>query len=156
MRQCGAPGCWPGAVPTYLVTGAAGFIGSNFVHYLLRDVAGAGVVALDNLGFAANLANLDPVRGQVRFVEADIADLGAMRAVYEEFGPDYVVNFAAESNNDRAIVDPSAFMRSNALGAQVLLECSRQHPVRTHLHVSTIEVYGELPPGRRFFDSQAR
>jgi dTDP-glucose 4,6-dehydratase len=142
-------------VATYLVTGAAGFIGSNFVHYLLRDVAGAEVVALDNLGFAANPANLDPVRDRVRFVEADIADLGVMRAVYGEFAPDYVVNFAAESHNDRAIVDPSAFMRSNALGAQVLLEASRQHPVRTHLHVSTIEVYGELPPGRGYFDESS-
>jgi dTDP-glucose 4,6-dehydratase len=142
-------------VATYLVTGAAGFIGSNFVHYLLSDVAGADVVALDNLGFAANLANLNPVRDQIRFVEADIADLTVMRAVYEEFGPDYVVNFAAESHNDRAIVDPSAFMRSNALGAQVLLECSRQHPVRTHLHVSTIEVYGELPPDRQYFDESS-
>lgn len=140
---------------TYLVTGAAGFIGSNFVHYLLGDVAGAEVVALDNLGFAANLANLDSVRDRIRFVEADIADLNAVRAVYRESGPDYVVNFAAESHNDRAIVDPSSFMRSNALGAQVLLECSRRHPVRTHLHVSTIEVYGELPPGRRYFDESS-
>jgi dTDP-glucose 4,6-dehydratase len=142
-------------VATYLVTGAAGFIGSNFVHYLLSDVAGAEVVALDNLGFAANLANLDLVRDRIRFVEADIADLHVMRAVYQEFEPDYVVNFAAESHNDRAIVDPSAFMRSNALGAQVLLECSRQHPVRTHLHISTIEVYGELPPGQRYFDESS-
>ena len=78
-----------------------------------------------------------------------------MRGVYGEYGPDYVVNFAAESHNDRAIVDPSGFMRSNALGAQVLLECSRRHPVRTHLHVSTIEVYGELPPGRRYFDESS-
>jgi dTDP-glucose 4,6-dehydratase len=142
-------------VPTYLVTGAAGFIGSNFVHYLLSDVAGADVVALDNLGFAANLANLGPVRDKIRFVEADIADVTVVRAVYEEFGPDYVVNFAAESHNDRAIVDPSGFMRSNAMGAQVLLECSRQHPVRTHLHVSTIEVYGELPTSRRYFDESS-
>lgn len=68
-----------------------------------------------------------------------------MQAVYQEFEPDCVVNFAAESHNDRAIVDSSAFMRSNALGAQVPLECGRRYPVRTHLHVSTIEVYGELP-----------
>jgi dTDP-glucose 4,6-dehydratase len=142
-------------VATYLVTGAAGFIGSNFVHYLVSDVPGAEVVALDNLGFAANLANLDPVRGRIRFVEADVADLSAMRAVYAEHEPDYVVNFAAESHNDRAIVDPSAFMRSNALGAQVLLECSRRHPVRTHLHVSTIEVYGELPAGQHYFDESS-
>jgi len=142
-------------VATYLVTGAAGFTGSNFVHYLLSDVPGAEVAALDNPGFAASPANLDPVRDQIRFAEAGIADIGVMRAVYGEFEPDYVVNFAAESHNDRAIVDPSAFMRSNALGAQVLLECSRRHPVRTHLHVSTIEVYGELPPGRRSFDESS-
>ena len=140
---------------TYLVTGACGFIGSNFVHFLLNDVADAQVVALDNLGFAANLANLDPVRDRIAFVEADIADPDAMRAVYQDFAPQYVVNFAAESHNDRAIVDSSAFMRSNALGAQVLLECSRRIPVRTHLHVSTIEVYGELPAGRRYFDESS-
>ncbi len=140
---------------TYLVTGACGFIGSNFVHFLLREVPGAEVVALDNLGFAANPPNLDPVRDHIAFVRADIADIDAMRAVYQEFAPDYVVNFAAESHNDRAIVEPSAFMRSNALGAQVLLECSRQIPVRAHLHVSTIEVYGELPPGQRYFDESS-
>jgi len=148
-------GCYPVAVATYLVTGAAGFIGSNFVHYLLSDIDGAEPVALDNLGFAANLANLDPVRDRIRFVEADIADPGVMQTVYQEFEPDYVVNFAAESHNDRAIVDPSSFMRSNALGAQVMLECSRQHPVRTHLHVSTIEVYGELPAGQGYFDESS-
>ena len=137
------------------MTGACGFIGSNFVHFLLSEVASAEVVALDNLGFAANPPNLDPVRDRIAFVQADIADMDAMRAVYQEFAPDYVVNFAAESHNDRAIVEPSAFMRSNALGAQVLLECSRQIPVRAHLHVSTIEVYGELPPGQRYFDESS-
>lgn len=140
---------------TYLVTGACGFIGANFVHFLIGNVPGARVVAVDNLGFAANPANLDGVRDKVSVVEADIADLEAMRAAYAEFSPDYVVNFAAESHNDRAIVDPSAFMRSNALGAQVLLECSRRYPVRTHLHVSTIEVYGELPAGRGYFDESS-
>jgi dTDP-glucose 4,6-dehydratase len=142
-------------VSVYLVTGACGFIGSNFVHFLLGDIAGADVVAVDNLGFAANLPNLDPARDRIAFVQADIADPDAMRAVYAEFAPDYVVNFAAESHNDRAIIDPSAFMRSNALGAQVLLECSRQIPVRAHLHVSTIEVYGELPPGQHYFDESS-
>ncbi len=140
---------------TYLVTGACGFIGSNFVHFLIAEEPDAVVVALDNLGFAANEANLDPVRDRISFVQADIADLAGMQAVYEKYSPDYVVNFAAESHNDRAIVDSSAFMRSNALGAQVLLECSRRHPVRTHLHVSTIEVYGELPPGQEWFDESS-
>lgn len=110
------------------MTGAYGFIGSNFVHFLMGNAPGARVVAVDNLGFAANPANLDGVRDRVSVVEADIADLEAMQAAYRESSPDYVVNFAAESHNDRAIVDPSAFMRSNALGAQVLLECSRRHP----------------------------
>ena len=77
------------------------------------------------------------------------------RAVYEEHRPDLVVNFAAESHNDRAILDPSGFMRTNALGAQVMVECSRQFPVRRHLHVSTIEVYGELPDDQPFFDERS-
>jgi dTDP-glucose 4,6-dehydratase len=149
-------GCYPaGMVSTYLVSGACGFIGSNFVHFLLEEVPGAQVVALDNLGFAANPANLDAVRDRISFVEGDIADMVRMQAVYDEFSPDYVVNFAAESHNDRAIVDCSAFMRSNALGAQVLLECSRRATMRTHLHVSTIEVYGELSAGRRHFDESS-
>jgi dTDP-glucose 4,6-dehydratase len=137
------------------VTGACGFIGSNFVHFLLSEDPGCRVVALDNLGFAANEPNLDPIRDRIDFVQADIADLEQLRGVYERYSPDYVVNFAAESHNDRAIVDSSAFMRSNALGAQVLLECSRRIPVRTHLHVSTIEVYGELPPGQQYFDESS-
>jgi dTDP-glucose 4,6-dehydratase len=142
-------------VTTYLVTGAYGFIGSNFVHFLLDNVPDAHVVAVDNRGFAANPANLDGVRDRISVLEADIADLAAMQAAYGEFSPDYVINFAAESHNDRAIVDPSAFMRSNALGAQVLLECSRRHPIRTHLHVSTIEVYGELAADRSYFDESS-
>jgi dTDP-glucose 4,6-dehydratase len=142
-------------VTTYLVTGAYGFIGSNFVHFLFGNVPDAHVVAVDNLGFAANPANLDGVCGRVSVVHADIADPAAMMAAYSEFSPDYVVNFAAESHNDRAIVDPTSCMRSNALGAQVLLECSRRHHVRTHLHVSTIEVYGELPTGWGYFDESS-
>jgi dTDP-glucose 4,6-dehydratase len=137
---------------TYLVTGACGFIGSNYVHFLRRERPDDTVVALDNLSFAGNEANLDPVRDAVELVVADIADADAMRAVYGEHRPDFVVNFAAESHNDRAIIDPSGFMRTNALGAQVMLECSRQFPVRRHLHVSTIEVYGELPDDAEFFD----
>ncbi|MGH9055116.1 MAG: dTDP-glucose 4,6-dehydratase [Acidimicrobiales bacterium] len=137
---------------TYLVTGAAGFIGSNFARFVLDQDQGARVVALDNLGFSANEANLDGIREAIDFVVADIADLEVMSGVYSRYSPDFIVNFAAESHNDRAILDPSGFMRSNALGAQVLLECSRRHGVRRHLHVSTIEVYGELAPGEPAFD----
>jgi dTDP-glucose 4,6-dehydratase len=135
---------------TYLVTGACGFIGANFVHFLRKVEPEATVVAVDNMGFASNRPNLDGASG-VEIVEADIADFAAMTNVYQRFSPDFVVNFAAESHNDRAIVDPSSFMRSNALGAQVLLEVSRKIPVRRHLHVSTIEVYGELPPDQPSF-----
>ncbi len=131
---------------TYLVTGACGFIGSNFVHHVLEREPDAAVVALDNLSFAANPANLEALRGRIDLVVADICDFSGMLKIYERFRPDYVVNFAAESHNDRAVVEPSAFARTNALGAQILLEVSRRRPVRRHLHVSTIEVYGELPP----------
>ena len=136
---------------SYLVTGACGFIGSNFVHHLLEVEPDATIVAVDNLGFAANEPNLDPVRDRIRFEAADIADYDSMAAIYRQHGPDFVVNFAAESHNDRAINDPSSFMRTNALGAQALLECSRLNPVQRHLHVSTIEVYGELPEDANFF-----
>lgn len=136
---------------TYLVTGACGFIGSNFVHFLLDVEPAATVVAVDNLGFAANEANLDPVRDRITLEVADIADVDQMTGVYERHRPDYVVNFAAESHNDRAITAPSDFMRTNALGAQVLLESSRRHPVARHLHASTIEVYGELPDTAEWF-----
>jgi dTDP-glucose 4,6-dehydratase len=135
----------------YLVAGGAGFIGTNFVSFLRARSPGDKVVVVDYLGFAGNADNLAQFSDEIVFIAADIADLAAMAGVYEEHKPDFVVNFAAESHNDRAIIDPSLFMRSNALGAQVLLECSRRHPVSAHLHVSTIEVYGELAPSRQFF-----
>jgi len=136
---------------TYLVTGACGFIGSNFVYHLLDREPDAAVVAVDNLSFAANPANLEPLRGRIDLVVADICDFAGMLRIYERFRPDFVVNFAAESHNDRAVVDPSSFARTNALGAQTLLEVSRRRPVRRHLHVSTIEVYGELPAAASCF-----
>lgn len=135
----------------YLVTGSAGFIGSNYVHFLAEEEPEATVVGVDYLGFASNPANLDAVADRIHVENTDIADATAMTALYEKYRPDYVVNFAAESHNDRAILDPSGFSWSNALGAQIILECSRTIPVTTHLHVSTIEVYGELPPDRDSF-----
>lgn len=136
---------------TYLVTGACGFIGANYVHFLLEQEPNATVVAVDNLGFAANEPNLAGVRDRVALEVADISDIGRMSSIYEQHSPDFVVNFAAESHNDRAISDPAVFMRANALGAQTMLECSRLQTVRRHLHVSTIEVYGELPADADFF-----
>ncbi|MDP1794198.1 MAG: GDP-mannose 4,6-dehydratase [Acidimicrobiales bacterium] len=136
---------------TYLVAGAAGFIGSNFVHWLIDAEPDANIVAVDNLGFAANEPNLDTVRDRVPLEVADIADFDRMAGIYEQYAPDFIVNFAAESHNDRAINEPAAFMRANALGALNILECSRLDPVRRHLHVSTIEVYGELPDDAPYF-----
>jgi dTDP-glucose 4,6-dehydratase len=129
---------------TYLVAGGCGFIGSNFVHFLAERAPEARIVVVDNLSFAANEPNLDAVRSRIELVVADICDTPAMLELWRRVRPDYVVNFAAESHNDRAVVDPSSFARTNALGAQSLLEASRHQPVRRHLHVSTIEVYGEL------------
>jgi dTDP-glucose 4,6-dehydratase len=135
----------------YLVAGGAGFIGTNFVSYLRAHHPDDQVVVVDYLGFASNEDNVTRFGDTIDYRIADISDPAAMTAVYEEFSPDFVVNFAAESHNDRAILDPSLFMRSNAMGAQVMLECSRQHPVAAHLHVSTIEVYGELAADRQYF-----
>ncbi|MGN2641517.1 dTDP-glucose 4,6-dehydratase [Nocardia takedensis] len=139
----------------YLVTGAAGFIGANYVLFLLEREPDAHVVAVDYIGFAGNIANLDTVIDKVSFVRADIADQAAMKAIYRQYRPDFVVNFAAESHNDRAILEPSVFMRSNALGAQVMAECSRSIPVTSHVHVSTIEVYGELGDGQQWFTERS-
>lgn len=136
---------------THLVAGGCGFIGSNYVHYVLEREPDARVVVVDNLSFAANRANLDPVADRVEMVVDDICNFDGMLALWRRVEPELVVNFAAESHNDRAVVDPSAFARTNALGAQTLLEASRRHPVRRHLHVSTIEVYGELADDAPFF-----
>jgi len=136
---------------TYVIAGGCGFIGSNFVHYLLGRDPDARVVVVDNLSFAANPANLDGVRDRVEIVVDDICHQSGMVAIWNRVAPDYVVNFAAESHNDRAVVEPSGFARTNALGAQSLLEASRLRPVRRHLHVSTIEVYGELAPEAPYF-----
>jgi dTDP-glucose 4,6-dehydratase len=136
---------------TYLVTGACGFIGANFVHFLVDAEPDARIVALDNLGFASNEPNLAAVRDRIILEVADVAEFEQMKSIYETHAPDFVVNFAAESHNDRAIHAPSDFMHTNGLGAQTMLECSRLQAVRRHVHVSTIEVYGELPPGAGYF-----
>jgi len=135
----------------YLVAGGCGFIGSNFVHFLLERQPEAKVVVVDNLGFAGNRANLDAAIERITLEVEDICDFDAMTRVYQQHRPEVVVNFAAESHNDRAVVTPSDFARSNALGCQNLLEVSRRHPVRRHIHISTIEVYGELAEDAEFF-----
>ncbi len=134
-----------------LVTGGAGFIGANFVHYLHRAEPTAALVTFDLLTYAGNLANLAPLEGSPRhrFVRGDVTDAAAVDAVMRQ-GVEAVVHFAAESHVDRSIEDASAFVRTNVLGTQVLLEAARRHGIGRFVHVSTDEVYGSLGPEGRF------
>jgi len=127
-----------------LVTGAAGFIGSNFVHYWLERHPDDSIVALDLLTYAGNRANLDGTEERVPFVQADIADVDIVENVLREHAIDVVVNFAAESHNSLAVVDPGLFARTNVLGTQLLLEAARRTEVERFHHISTCEVYGDL------------
>lgn len=139
---------------TYLVTGGAGFIGSNFVLYLLDHYDDVAVVNVDALTYAGNLENLASVEGDPRyfFVRADICDESAMKSVFERFAPDFVVNFAAESHVDRSIVDPGSFVRTNVVGVVNLLNVARfawegsDGAFGSHrfLQIGTDEVYGSL------------
>ena len=131
----------------FVVTGGAGFIGSNFVRLVLRQRPDVQVVTIDLLTYAGNLANLEGVpEDRHRFVRADVADLDAMREAVPA-GADVLVNFAAETHVDRSILGPIAFARTNVLGAQVLLDVCRERGVRRFVQVSTDEVYGALGPG---------
>jgi len=127
-----------------LVTGAAGFIGSNFVRHWAGEHPADHVVALDVLTYAGNRANLADVEQQITFVQADICDTGVVAAVLQQESVDVVVNFAAESHNSLAVLDPARFFRTNVLGTQSLLEAARERGVVRFHHVSTCEVYGDL------------
>ncbi len=136
---------------TLLVTGGCGFIGSNFVHHVLRERSDWRVVNLDKLTYAGNLANLENVSKDpcYRFVKGDIADRNLVDRLFKEEGFDAVVNFAAESHVDRSILDASPFIDTNIKGTQVLLEAARSHwsgeyEGKVFLQVSTDEVYGSL------------
>jgi dTDP-glucose 4,6-dehydratase len=128
-----------------LVTGGAGFIGSNFVRLLLQTTQHE-VVNLDALTYAGNLENLTDVERdpRYRFVRADVADRPAVEQVFAEQRIDAVVHFAAESHVDRSVLDASAFIRTNVVGTQVLLDVARARKVDRFVHVSTDEVYGSL------------
>jgi len=125
-----------------LVTGGAGFIGSNFVRMYLDRHADAGITNLDKLTYAGNLENLRDVEDdpRYRFVRADICDAGVVEELVR--GVDAVVNFAAETHVDRSIGDPSGFLRTDVFGVHVLLEASKRHGVKRFIQISTDEVYG--------------
>lgn len=127
-----------------LVTGAAGFIGSNFVHYWLEKHSNDKIIALDALTYAGNRENLAEGGERCRFIKGDIGDLELTEKLIGEHKTDIIVNFAAESHNSLAITDPARFFRTNVLGTQLLLEAARRVGVARFHHISTCEVYGDL------------
>ena len=127
-----------------LVTGGAGFIGSNFVHYWLEHHPGDELVVYDLLTYAGNRESLAAVEDRIAFVQGDICDRELAESTMREHGTEVVVNFAAESHNSLAVVDPTRFFRTNVLGTQTLLDASRAAGVQRFHHVSTCEVYGDL------------
>jgi dTDP-glucose 4,6-dehydratase len=130
---------------TIVVTGAAGFIGSHFVRHWVTTHPEDSVIALDALTYAGTETNLADVRPRITFVHADIGDQPTVERTLREHTVDVVVNFAAESHNSLAVLDPGRFFRTNVLGTQTLLEAARQVGVARFHHVSTCEVYGDLP-----------
>ncbi len=133
-----------------IVTGGAGFIGGNFVHYMLKAHPEDEIVCLDALTYAGNLETLDPVKDnpKFKFIKADIADRKAVYEIFETEKPDVIINFAAESHVDRSIEDPELFLRTNVMGTQVLLDACRKYGIKRYHQVSTDEVYGDLPLDR--------
>jgi dTDP-glucose 4,6-dehydratase len=127
-----------------LITGGAGFIGSNFVRHRIATHPDDHVVVYDALTYAGNRASLADLEERISFVHADVCDQERVEQVLSHHDIDLVVNFAAESHNSLAVVDPARFFRTNVLGTQALLEASRRAGVRRFHHVSTCEVYGDL------------
>ena len=135
---------------TVLVTGGAGFIGSNFIFHMRREHPEDRIVCVDKLTYAGNLSTLKGVMDDpgFRFVRLDICDREGIRALFEEEKPDVVVNFAAESHVDRSIEDPGVFLQTNVLGTGVLMDACREFGVGRFHQVGTDEVYGDLPADR--------
>ena len=135
---------------TIIVTGGAGFIGGNFVHYMLEKYSNYRIICLDALTYAGNLETLQDVmeNPNFRFIKGDIADRALVYSLFEEEKPDIIVNFAAESHVDRSIENPEIFLRSNVIGTSVLLDACRKYGIKRYHQVSTDEVYGDLPLDR--------
>lgn len=135
---------------TVIITGGAGFIGGNCVHYWLAEHPEDRVICLDKLTYAGNLSTLAPAMDnpRFRFLRGDICDRQAVAALFEEEHPDIVINFAAESHVDRSIEDPEIFLRTNIIGTSVLMDACRAHGIGRYHQVSTDEVYGDLPLDR--------
>jgi len=134
----------------YIITGGAGFIGGNFMHYMLREHPGDEMYCVDKLTYAGNLETLSDLSDNphYHFFHEDIADREAVYRIFEEIRPDVVVNFAAESHVDRSILNPEIFLTTNVVGASVLMDACRKYGIFRYHQVSTDEVYGDLPLDR--------
>lgn len=134
-----------------VVTGGAGFIGGNFVHYMLKKYPDYEIICMDCLTYAGNMETLEPASSNpnFKFYKVNISDRDAVFAIFEDIRPDIVVNFAAESHVDRSIEDPGVFLQTNIIGTQVLMDACRKYGVKRYHQVSTDEVYGDLPLDRK-------
>ncbi len=130
-----------------IVTGGAGFIGSNFVYLMLRKHPDYKIVCLDLLTYAGNLQTLEEAmkNPNFKFVKGDISDRDFVFKLFEDEKPDIVVNFAAESHVDRSIENPGLFLNTNIIGTQVMMDACRKYGIKRYHQVSTDEVYGDLP-----------
>ncbi|MBE6070344.1 MAG: dTDP-glucose 4,6-dehydratase [Clostridium butyricum] len=133
-----------------IVTGGAGFIGGNFVHYMMDKYKDYKIIVVDSLTYAGNLETLEDVKDNenFKFYKTDIAEREEVYKIFENEKPDIVVNFAAESHVDRSIEDPEIFLRTNIMGTQVLMDACRKYGIKRYHQVSTDEVYGDLPLDR--------
>ena len=133
-----------------IVTGGAGFIGSNFIYYMLKKHPSDRIICVDKLTYAGNLETLESAmeKKNFKFIRADIADRRAVYRIFEQEKPDIVVNFAAESHVDRSIENPEIFLQTNVIGTSVLLDACRKYGIDRYHQVSTDEVYGDLPLDR--------
>ena len=133
----------------YLVTGGAGFIGSNYIRYLFKKYKDIMIVNLDKLTYAGNTANLKDIESSENyiFIKGDICDTKVVNKVFREYHPDYLINFAAESHVDRSIGNPDDFIRTDIFGVYILLEASKELGIERFIQISTDEVYGSIEKG---------
>ncbi len=134
----------------FIVTGGCGFIGSNYLHYVVNKYPEDEFICIDALTYAGNYHNLDPIinKENFRFVKLDITDREGVDQLFATEKPDYVINFAAESHVDNSIKNPGIFVKTNVMGTQVLMDAALKHGVERYHQVSTDEVYGDLPLDR--------
>ena len=133
-----------------IITGGAGFIGGNFVHYMVNKYPNDQFICLDLLTYAGNLATIEQVmdKDNFKFIKGDIADRKLVYEIFESEKPDIIVNFAAESHVDRSIENPEVFLQTNVIGTSVMLDACRKYGITRYHQVSTDEVYGDLPLDR--------